>query len=667
MVSVPLPVLGKTSENNLLESAYQLAHFILGEKESAELSATAAMARLYVAAVAQDRRYYYVPGSRPRAYGARTKVRLNDLHLLQRLVYDETESYERTHEERAPLSDERLLRHFLKHLVRITLKRNSFYVTLGVSRLLHRYSTPEAIELYSLVLQNPSRVKDNYYWRARKAQLMEEMKTRFGGQIAVTRGAYGEERFAARDDSPGYAPFVNECLNTLMPWGIACPLPADAGALAGSIPALDFKGADPDEEHQVEIARIHAVLHSDCMARLIAALKLDAPVVRLEVPQFFRSQTHDLEEQMKSIELHPSDMADMADMADMNHPDLNKMRATLNQQAQRLQRAAPQRLRLVVDRHERGTLDMGADSQARFTLTEGDEFLELRTLPEEGDVRLALYPIDYARLERTQDTDEFVLALADGRKLNFVFAPQRDQYGELTGATVTASHRASAWQRWRQSLLAVTRPTAPGFSYALTAVLLLLGLAGGVLLWQLLRADSPGPNIVINKPSSGGDSTGGENSGTTVTPPPIRAETPVVGAGGGKSARPQASPPVPRPDVKRDQDVVTASAVKSISEVKQIFLPAGSGGPAAAALREELSRQLQARGRWTVAPEEDADAALNIIVRSEGGTNGQTSSVQLVNASGQVIWPARGKWRIYSGEIGQIAKQVVDDLLKAAR
>src|SRR5689334_15788767 len=195
MVSVPLPVRGKTSENNLLESAYQLAHFILGDKDSAELSATAAMARLYVAAVAQDRRYYYVPGTGPKAYGARTKVSLNDLHLLQRLVYDETESYERTHEERAPLSDERLLRHFLKHLVRITPKRNSFYVTLGVSRLLHRYSTPEAIELYSLVLQNPSRVKDNYYWRSRKAQLMEEMKTRFGGQIAVTRGAYGEERF----------------------------------------------------------------------------------------------------------------------------------------------------------------------------------------------------------------------------------------------------------------------------------------------------------------------------------------------------------------------------------------------------------------------------------------------------------------------------------------
>ncbi|MEP7340694.1 MAG: hypothetical protein ABI977_23385 [Acidobacteriota bacterium] len=652
VIGVFVFVRGKTSENNLLESAFQLALFILGDKDSAEVSAMAAAARLNVAAVAQDRRYYYVPGTGPKAYGARTKVNLNDLHLLQRLVYDETESYERAHEQSTAISEERLLRHFLKHLVRITLKRNSFYVTLGVSRLLHRYSTPEAVELYSLVLQNPGRVKDNYYWRSRKAQLMEEMKTRFGNQIAVVRGAYGEERFASRDDSPRYAAVINDCLNTLMPWGTACPLPSGTAAAGGSIPALDFKGADPDEEHQVEIARIHAVLHSDCLARLIAGLNLHAPETRLEVPRFFRSPIHDSDEPMKSTGLHPSDMT---------LPDLNKMRARLNEQEQLLRRAKPERLRLVVDRQERGTLDLTANSQASFTLSEGDEFLELRTPLEEGDVRLALYPIDYARLEQAPDDDQFVLALADGRKLNFVFTPQRDQYGELTGATVTASYQATGWRRWRQSLLLVITPSAPAFSYALTAALLLIGLTGGILLWQLLRADSSTPTVVINKPPA----TGSSNGGASGTPLPVKVETPVVSPSIEKSLPPKASPPAPRPTVKREPDVDAASAVRSISEVKQIFIPDNSGGAAASALREQLGRQLQATGRWTIASREDADAALNILIKSAGGR--QTSSIQLVNASGQIIWPSKGKWRIYSGDARRIAKQLVNDLLKAAR
>jgi hypothetical protein len=211
-------------------------------------------------------------------------------------------------------------------------------------------------------------------------------------------------------------------------------------------------------------------------------------------------------------------------------------------------------------------------------------------------------------------------------------------------------------------------PSAPIFSYALTAALLLVGLTGGVLLWQLLRSDSPGPHVAGNKPPTTDGPIGGADNGTAITPSPIGAQTPAVIANGGKPPRPQNSPPAPRPPVTRESGLDGASAVKSVSEVKQIFIPAGSGSPAAAALREELSRQLRASGHWTIAPQEEADAALNIVVKSETGVPaGQTSSVQLVNASGQVIWPAKGEWRIYSGEIGQIAKQVVNDLLKAAR
>ena len=40
-------------------------------------------------------------------------------------------------------------------MVRITARRNSFYVTLGLSRLLYNYSTAETMELYNLIIQDP--------------------------------------------------------------------------------------------------------------------------------------------------------------------------------------------------------------------------------------------------------------------------------------------------------------------------------------------------------------------------------------------------------------------------------------------------------------------------------------------------------------------------------
>ncbi|MEK7833032.1 MAG: hypothetical protein AAB401_18225, partial [Acidobacteriota bacterium] len=217
----------KTQTINKLERAYQLAFFILGNQEASEQIAVEAVDRLQMAVVTQDRRYYYIPqgSSRQlsRASGARSKVTFSELHLLQRLIFDETEPREKE-QEYAEFDDRQLLIHFLKHLVRITIKRNSFYVSLGVTRLLHHYSITEAISLHSIVMQNPSRAKDNYYWRSRKGQLLQEMKSRFSDVLMLTRGAYGEERFIPRPNQDRYADFVTHCLETFMPWETDCPL-----------------------------------------------------------------------------------------------------------------------------------------------------------------------------------------------------------------------------------------------------------------------------------------------------------------------------------------------------------------------------------------------------------------------------------------------------------
>src|SRR5215510_1562277 len=194
--------------------AFQLAYFIHGDKETALNITAEAFAKLEVAAAAQDKRLYYKPtGRAARAERFRTKVSVGELHLLQRLVYVESEPYERPSEQSSndeSPDEEDMLIYFIKHLVRITVRRNSFYVTLGLSRLLHNYSTAETMEMYNVLVQDPGRVRDDYYYRSRKGRLMKELKERFCDRVRVTRSPRGEESVRTEDMPGRHAEAVGE-------------------------------------------------------------------------------------------------------------------------------------------------------------------------------------------------------------------------------------------------------------------------------------------------------------------------------------------------------------------------------------------------------------------------------------------------------------------------
>jgi hypothetical protein len=257
----------------------------------------------------QSKRLYYIPvgrfsrGESRRTDGIRNKALFSDLHLLQRLLYVESEPYERQKERAAqvappgvhavghPASAEDHLVYFIKHLVRITTKRNAFYVTLGVSRLLHSYSTLETMEIYNAVIGEPERVKDDYYYRSRKSVLMHEMYQRFGELIRVCRQRRGEERFESQQGSTEQRSLVRECLRLFTPWDTQCTVPRDFDPFKSVIASLTSRSSD--EENRVEVNRIHAVLHPSCFERLVAAFGYGAPEERMELPRFFSRQEDD--------------------------------------------------------------------------------------------------------------------------------------------------------------------------------------------------------------------------------------------------------------------------------------------------------------------------------------------------------------------------------------
>src|SRR5689334_12131059 len=405
----------RVSTEHVLNKAYRLAYFLHQDKGTAIRIVAAATLKLNVAMAVQSKRLYYIPvgrfsrGESRRTDGIRNKALFSDLHLLQRLLYVESEPYERQKERAAqpappgvhavgdPASEEDLLVYFIKHLVRITTKRNSFYVTLGVSRLLHSYSTLETMEIYNAVIGEPERVKDDYYYRSRKAVLMHEMSQRFGQLIRACRQLRGEERFETQPGSGELRSLMRECLRVFTPWDTQCHVPRDFDPLKSVIGSLASRNSA--DENEVEVNRIHAVLHPDCFERLVAAFEYGPPEERMELPRFFSDETDDdspPRQRRAPAELSAEELAEISNM--------------LDEQAGRRRRSSPTAvLRILVDGVERGRLNPAEQSSISFNAGEEAEIIEVMTTDSQGDLLLATHlltsyvNVSSIRLEGGQD------------------------------------------------------------------------------------------------------------------------------------------------------------------------------------------------------------------------------------------------------------------------
>ncbi len=96
-----------------LNKAFKLAFFIHGRRDIVKQIAASAMNKLETASNAQFKRYYYTPTGRAETSRAtRSRVSLNDLQLLQRLVFVESENFEKQNETAKTTSEKKLARLF---------------------------------------------------------------------------------------------------------------------------------------------------------------------------------------------------------------------------------------------------------------------------------------------------------------------------------------------------------------------------------------------------------------------------------------------------------------------------------------------------------------------------------------------------------------------------
>jgi hypothetical protein len=413
------------------------------------------------------------------------------------------------------------------------------------------------------------------------------------------------------------------------------------------LPSLCFHGNDPDGEHEVEIRRMYVLLHPDCFEWVLAALRLDAPANRLEVPEF-QSRNDKPPEPPSGGQPPP---------AQLSEENMKNLKESIIQERERRRRFSPAWLRIVVDREERARWPLNQSRSGQIEIASDDRLVEIYGVRGGENVRLAAHMLSYDLYDHLRPVAA-KLTLEGGQELRLAIEPLRSasetaNEGELDEddrATVAVSYRETAllrallwrFRQFRQEVVGSERPLIwkPALAF------MLLALSVGTPAYLLLNR--------------GAESTGNMAGGAM--PTPLVSPTTVAVAEVSPQPTPIAAPTaVPEPpqaaptrsfsqnvivmDIRPQPDEgLRDSAMRGenplaggMLDTKKVYLQISG------AQREQVRRQLLNRlpldHKFSLTDDEDeADIALKVDVAS--ARQGRIAlTAYFTNVDGEVIWP----------------------------
>ena len=372
--------------DELLQRGFELAYFLIPDRVTAIDILTRALEKIRARSRREMKRLYWRDKHAERPV---RRIARSDMDMLQWLIMLESEQYERAQERCGTSSLGNMVVRYIKHLVQITTALSSFYVNIGMSRLLHNYSTSEAQRVYEMLT---SRFLGPDEYRRAKSALMDKMSERFAGLLKITRVDHGELRFDTSDNQERWLTVVNDCLRAFTPWSTQghCPqyVSVNGNTKLKSAPKI----ADTDQ-NESELRSCHILIEPTCYDRLMEDLAFDAPETRLALPRFAMPDKQEKSDDNNAQPPRP---------AELSQEDLDQIQRRLAMADARRRNANPRIVTIMIDGVEHAQLDLTEKHQLQVGLEAGASLIEIRGSDERGDLLLATHFIPYAN-----DTFEF--------------------------------------------------------------------------------------------------------------------------------------------------------------------------------------------------------------------------------------------------------------------
>lgn len=421
---------------DLLERGFQLAYFIFPNRTTAVRILSGALNKLKAQRGRENRRAYWRDKYLKRGI---TRISRDEQDALQWLIFFESEGFEREQERNGGQSLEEMAVRYIKTLVRMTTAMSSFYVNVGVHRLLHNYTTAETQRVYETVTDRYLGADE---YRRAKAVLMAKVERRFGKFLRTCKTQYGEVRFEPCQDQSRWIELAHACLRAFTPWSTVekCPVPRTYSAQEDTLPPQLFAALPETTNHdQVELNRCHALIDPVCYARLARALAFDPPERKLALPRFFMENTGNRNNPDRSQEVPP-----------LTPEERKTVGGYLATEAGRRRTAGAQFVSIAVDGAECGGIALSGQAEHAFEIEEGAELVEIRTLEQGQEVLLATHRLAYTEAQGIAPSRATVF-LSGGRKLVLDIAPSGA--GEQRHAVVRVSYTPPAVGVWGDTQL----------------------------------------------------------------------------------------------------------------------------------------------------------------------------------------------------------------------
>ncbi|HLJ27836.1 MAG TPA: hypothetical protein VKY85_14080 [Candidatus Angelobacter sp.] len=419
-----------------------------------------AMSKLRVQRSREKKRAYWREKSLKRKI---TRIIRGEQDMLQWLVYLESTRYEKQQESAGNQTMRAMVIRYIKNLAQITTAMSSFYVNVGLQRLLYNYRTPEAKRAYEWLTDLYPNAEA---YRTVKATLINQIKGRFGDGLNICQAERGERRFESVEHQDRWEDLVKHCLKFFVPWSTrqTCLTAGFDGFLADSpAPRKRYREIAPDAR---EIGWSHAFIHPPCYEQLTTKVGLGSPSQRLAVPRF------------QNVILREDNLDDLGGGdPQLSEDELTAIVRRLGEEDLQRQKASPKSLRIMADGTPCARIDVaGPNSTFQCELDEGIKLLEIWTQSNSQNILLATHWVEYTRWESVAPATAWV-DLGDGRELRIeikpVSQPESGQRRIHLGLRCQSASTPATWRKFLQDARQACSSPVP--RYALAALVLLAG------------------------------------------------------------------------------------------------------------------------------------------------------------------------------------------------
>lgn len=364
----------------LLQRGFELACFLIPHRSTAIDILTRALEKLRARSRREMKRLYWRDKHAERPV---RRIARSDMDMLQWLIMFEAEQDERVQERTGLISSRSMAVRYIKHLIQITTALSSFYVNVGVSRLLHNYSTSEAQRVYEMLM---SRFLGADEYRRAKSALMDRMSERFAGFLKIARVDHGEFRFEPSDNQEQWVDAVSDSLSLFTPWSTQGHCAQSVSMNGGTKFKAAQKAADTDQ-NESELRCCHILIEPTCYDQLMEDLAFDAPETRLALPRFIMPDKEEKSDDSNAQPPRPPELS---------QEDLDLIQRRLAMTDARRRNANPRIVTIMIDGMEHARFDLAQKHQMQVGLEAGASLIEIRGSDERGDLILATHFIPYA-------------------------------------------------------------------------------------------------------------------------------------------------------------------------------------------------------------------------------------------------------------------------------